>query len=167
MSLWCLNEDMVQWEYTKIKRCSVLSDSFVNLLSSSGHGIFQIRILDQVAISYSRAYSQLRDRTYVSWVSCFGWGFFTTEPHGKWKMLCKWELRYRTEINCRKTNNWKNLDLGKIRGIYILSKAIITSLSFILFFKANYRSYLKIKIITYLYDFQGWKSLPWNQEPSH
>ena len=64
-------------------------------------------------------------------------------------------------------NNWENLDLGKICGIYILSKAIITSLSFILFFKVNYRSYLKIKIITYLYDFQGWKSLPWNQEPSH
>ena len=140
---------------------SVLFDSFV---SSSGHGIFQTRILDQVAISDSRTSSQLRDWTWVSWVSCFGWGFFTTEPHGKWKMLYKWELRYRTEISCRKTNNWENLDLGKI---CILSKAIITSLSFILFSKANYRSYLKIKIITYLYDFQGWKSLPWNQEPPH
>ena len=34
------------------------------------HGIFQARILERVAISYSRGSSRLRDRTRVSCVSC-------------------------------------------------------------------------------------------------
>ena len=43
---------------------------------SSVHGIFQARILEWVAISFSRGSSQPRDHT---WVSSFGrWGFFTT-----------------------------------------------------------------------------------------
>ena len=40
--------------------------------SSSVHGIFQARILEWVAISYSRGSSWLRDRTRVSCISCFG-----------------------------------------------------------------------------------------------
>ena len=47
---------------------------------SSVHGISQARILEWVAISFSRGSSQLRDQT---WVSCLGGGFFTTEPPGK------------------------------------------------------------------------------------
>ena len=44
---------------------------------SSVHGIFQARILEQVAISYSRGSSQPKDRTGVSCVSCMGrWIFF-------------------------------------------------------------------------------------------
>ena len=39
---------------------------------SSVHGIFQTRILEWVAISFSRGSSQLRDRTWVSCVSCTG-----------------------------------------------------------------------------------------------
>ena len=39
---------------------------------SSVHGIFQARILEWVAIPFSRGSSQLRDRTYVSCVSCTG-----------------------------------------------------------------------------------------------
>ena len=34
------------------------------------HGIFQLRILEWLAISYSRWSSPPRDRTCVSWVSC-------------------------------------------------------------------------------------------------
>ena len=41
-----------------------------NLPGSSVHGIFQARILAQVAISYSRGSSRPRDRTHISWVSC-------------------------------------------------------------------------------------------------
>ena len=40
--------------------------------ASSVHGIFQARILEQVAISYSRGSSQPKDRAYVSCVSCIG-----------------------------------------------------------------------------------------------
>ena len=44
---------------------------------SSVHGISQARILEWVAISFSRGSSQPRGRT---WVSCIAGGFFTTEP---------------------------------------------------------------------------------------
>ena len=39
---------------------------------SSVHGIFQTRILEWVAISFSRESSQLMDRTHVSFVSSIG-----------------------------------------------------------------------------------------------
>ena len=51
-----------------------------SLLCSSVHGISQARILEWVAISFSRASSQPRDQTQVS---CLADGFFTTEPPGK------------------------------------------------------------------------------------
>ena len=47
---------------------------------SSVHGISQARILEWVAISFSRGFSQRRDWTQVS---CIAGGFFTTEPRGK------------------------------------------------------------------------------------
>ena len=39
---------------------------------SSVHGIFQSRILEWVAISYSRGSSQHRDQTHISHVPCIG-----------------------------------------------------------------------------------------------
>ena len=44
------------------------------------HGIFQAKILEWVAISYSRASSQPRDWTRLF---CLAGGFFTTKPPGK------------------------------------------------------------------------------------
>ena len=44
------------------------------------HGIPQASILEWVAISFSRGYSQPRDQTRVS---CIAGGCFTTEPPGK------------------------------------------------------------------------------------
>ena len=44
---------------------------------SSAHGIFQARMLEQVAISYSRGSSQPRDWTYIFSVSCIASRFFT------------------------------------------------------------------------------------------
>ena len=38
----------------------------------SAHGIFQTRVLEWVAISYSRGSSQPRDQTHISCVSCIG-----------------------------------------------------------------------------------------------
>ena len=58
---------------------------------SSVHGIFQARILEWVAISYSRGSSQPRDRAWVSclaaWVSCLAGRFFATWPPGKLSIL--------------------------------------------------------------------------------
>ena len=39
---------------------------------SSVHGIFQARILEWVAMSYSRGSSPPRDWNHISWVSCIG-----------------------------------------------------------------------------------------------
>ena len=59
--------------------CSVVSDSLwprglCSLSGSSVHRIFQARILEWVAISYSRGSAWPRDWT---WVSCTAGGFFT------------------------------------------------------------------------------------------
>ena len=49
----------------------------------SVHGIFQARIQEWVAISFSRGFSWHRDRTHVSCVYCTAGRFFVTEPLGK------------------------------------------------------------------------------------
>ena len=52
--------------------------------ASSVYGIFQPRIVERVAISYSRGSSPPRDRTCVSYKSlALAGGFFTTEPPEK------------------------------------------------------------------------------------
>jgi len=43
-----------------------------NPTGSSVHVIFQERILEWIAISFSRGSSQPRDQTCISWVSCIG-----------------------------------------------------------------------------------------------
>ena len=51
----------------------VLSHMDCSLPGSFGHGIFQERISELVAISYSRGSSRPKDQTLVSCVSCIGW----------------------------------------------------------------------------------------------
>ena len=56
-----------------------------SLLGSSVHRILQARILESVAISYSRGSSQQRNQTPVPCISCSVRVFFTTESPGKSK----------------------------------------------------------------------------------
>ena len=61
---------------------------------SSVHGILHERILDWVAISYSRGSSQPRNRTHVSYVSCIGrWVLYhyhhLGRPHGLYEPRLK------------------------------------------------------------------------------
>ena len=49
---------------------------------SSVHGVLQASILEWVAMPSSRGFSQPRDQTHVSYVSCIGRWFFTAEPPG-------------------------------------------------------------------------------------
>ena len=53
-----------------------------SLSGSSVHGILQAKILEWVAISYSRGSSWPRDRTHISWVSCTAVRYLTTESPG-------------------------------------------------------------------------------------
>ena len=53
--------------------CLTLCDSMdCSPPGSSTHEIFQARILEWVAISFSRRYSWPRDQTHVSWISLLG-----------------------------------------------------------------------------------------------
>ena len=53
--------------------CLTLCDPMNHSLpGSSVHGIFQTRILEWVAVSFSRESSWLRDWTLISYVSCIG-----------------------------------------------------------------------------------------------
>ena len=54
-----------------------------SLSGSSVHGILQAKILEWVAISYSRGSSWPRDWTHISWVSCIAGKVFTTVAPGK------------------------------------------------------------------------------------
>ena len=53
-----------------------------NLPVSSIHGISQARILEQIAIFFSRGSSQPKDQTHIF---CTGSGLFITEPPGERK----------------------------------------------------------------------------------
>ena len=66
-----------------VKLCPTLRDPVdCTPQVSSVHGISQARILEWVAVSFSRASSQSRDWTSIS---CSAGGFFTTEPPVKSK----------------------------------------------------------------------------------
>ena len=59
------------WLFGNLRDCS--------LPGSSVHGISQARILEWVAISFSRGSSRPRDQTHVSCISCITGSFFTSE----------------------------------------------------------------------------------------
>ena len=63
---------------------------------SSLHGIFQAKVLEWVAISFSRGSSRTKDGTCIS---CPAGRFFTTEPHRKHAIMCLY----------RKKKNWGSL----------------------------------------------------------
>ena len=52
-----------------------------SLPGSSVHGIFQARILEWVAIPFSRGTSQPRDQTHISYVSCIGRWILVPRSH--------------------------------------------------------------------------------------
>ena len=60
-------------------------------LGSSVHGISQARMLEWVAISFSRGSSQPRDWTHISRIAG---GFFVTEPPGKPSFLLQVPVFY-------------------------------------------------------------------------
>ena len=71
---------MHAWSVTQ--SCLTLCDP-KSLPGSSVQGVFQARILEWVAISYSRGSSQPRDGTHVSVSPALTGRFFTTVPPGK------------------------------------------------------------------------------------
>ena len=67
-------QDLLESESEVTQSCLTLCDLMdCSLPGSSVHGIFQVRVLEWVATSFSRESSQLRDRTLVSHIAgrCF------------------------------------------------------------------------------------------------
>ena len=76
-------------EFSVTQSCLVLCNPMdYNLPGSSVHGISQARILEWVAIPFSRGSSQIRNRTQVTYVSCIGrwilyhWAIWEDGYHG-------------------------------------------------------------------------------------
>ena len=77
--------------------CPTLCDSMdCSPPGSSVHEIFQIRILEWVAISYSRGPSQLRIKPASLASPALAGGFFTTVPPGKPKStICQYKIKIK------------------------------------------------------------------------
>ena len=75
-------------------------------------GLSQARIQERGAISSSRVSSWPRDRTHVSWGTCIGSGFFTTEPPGKTSTLSTSHIflttSHITPFRTAVIGNWKS-----------------------------------------------------------
>ena len=84
--------DKTEWLNDNQCICSVVSESSCPMdcspPGSSLHEIFQARILDCGAISYSRGSSRSRDQTQVSCVSCIGrWILYCWHPLGSQEFI--------------------------------------------------------------------------------
>ena len=87
-----LNENEVNVMIISTQLCLTLCDPMIySPPDSFVHEIFQARVLEWVAISYSRGSSQPRDRTCIS---CIAGRFFTAEPSGK-------PIRKQLHVNLR------------------------------------------------------------------
>jgi len=86
-----------------------------SLPGSCVHGILQARILEWVAVSFSRVSSQLRDQTQVSCITCTAGRFFTC-----------WTRRF---------NTYTSLSVLKVTSLYRF---------FLLFIKADTNAQFKI-----------------------
>ena len=68
-----------------LRSCPTLCDTLdCSPPGSSVHGILQSRILEWVAMPWSRVSSQPRDWTCISCISCIAGGFFTAAPKYTW-----------------------------------------------------------------------------------
>ena len=92
--------------WTHAQSCPTLCHSMDCTLSGfSVHGIFQARILEWVAISFSRGSSRPRDQTCVSCVSCTGRQIpYHSGPPGN-QILWRWYGVRNLKTNCYLCSN--------------------------------------------------------------
>ena len=97
---------------------------------SSVHGIFQARILDWVAISYSRGSFWPRDQICTSYVSCIGRWILYHCP--TWEAILKNHLNFLLCITGRKKHSfeWRKQDrAGESQYLGPLCKTVYVILS--------------------------------------
>ena len=92
-SKYCLNEWICPYVHAcmrvqSLQSCPTLCNPMdCSPPGSSVHGILQARILERVAMAFSRGFSQVRDWTRICCSSCIAGGFFT-----HWEAT--WEANY-------------------------------------------------------------------------
>ena len=98
------------------------------LLSSSVHGIFQARLLEWVATSFSRGSSWLRDRTQVSctvgrrftvWATIQQYKFSSFVYHQYYYFDCSWHLCFHINFRISLYNDFRHLSLDLVLGFDI------------------------------------------------
>ena len=95
-----------------VKSCLTLCDPVdYSSPGSSAHGISQARILEWVAISFSRGSSWSREWTHIS---CLAGGFFTTEAPRK---LMEYYSAMQRRKACPSATTWMNLEDMMLSGI--------------------------------------------------
>ena len=109
---------------------SVVSDSLwphglYSLPSSSVFGIFQARILEWVAISFSRGSSQPRDRTWVSCIAvrCFTIWATTEAPKLTLMMVISSQLQRRLNEMCKVV--WASLVAQLVKNLPVMQKTLV------------------------------------------
>ena len=98
--------------YTRL--CLTLCDAMdCNPPSSSVHGIFQARILEWVAISYSRGSSPPRDQIQASCISCNSRQILYHSA--TWK-VCFWAMGHQVNIQPQlSVMNWMSSDAASYK----------------------------------------------------
>ena len=87
-----------------VQLSALCNSNFCSLPGSSVYGIFQARIGEWVAISYSGWFSRLKDRTCISCISCIG----------KWILYCcnTWGAQSGNWRDFEDSLTWMNLASG-------------------------------------------------------
>ena len=93
-----------------VQSCPTLCNPMdCSLPGSSVHGILQARILEWVAMPFSRGSSPLRDQTHAFYIFCIaGRFFFTAEPPGK----CPLQYTHSNLQNLYSNNKSRELSKG-------------------------------------------------------
>ena len=113
---------------------------------SSVHGHFQTRILEWVAISFSRESSQPRDQTHIS---CVAGEFFTTEPLGKPPLLPI--LQYKITIRNKEKKKIKFEKRKK--NILCNTRGCLSSQTSFLLYPSKLSSFLYISLVKFMSNY--------------
>ena len=134
---WCLTIYTLASEGYKIypilvtQSCLTLCNSMdCSPPDSSVHGIRQVRILEWVAIPFSRESSWLRDQT---WVSCIAGAFFTIQATRE-ALKCTLEWMYPPKFVCwspifQYLRMWLYLEVGLLKWWLRLNEILWVHLS--------------------------------------
>ena len=116
----------------RLESCSTLCNPVdCSLSGSSVHGILQARVLEWVAVPFSKGFSQPRDRT---WLSCIASRFFTIWATRKAHLFAHWCLICLSSLVSQMVKNPPEIQktwTGLLGQKFSLEKRMATTPSFL------------------------------------